>query len=181
MYHSTVYEVYGNSHIPLQSVDGSPRLPLFQNGACPFRGTPLLSVLVLVTHTWRYVVPLLPRFRIMAVSMQRLQISRARISAIPIAMIHLDPVVMLEEQPAGATTPLLLFQQPGQSWIGVGMPSLPRTPVHPIAIVRTAVPLGLDMPRDGHLTMEVERHGVRAGRRSGKGLTSTKPTPVAHT
>jgi hypothetical protein len=114
----------------------------------------------------------------MAVSMQRLQISKARISAIPIDMIHLDPVVMLEEQPAVATTPLLLFQQPGQSWIGVGMPSLPHTPVHPIAIVRTAVSLDLNMPRDCHLTVEVARPGVRAGRRSGKDLTSAKPTPV---
>ena|SRR5216684_2391073 len=114
----------------------------------------------------------------MAVSMKRLQISGARILVMPIDMIHLDPVVMLEEQPAVATTPLVLFEQLGQSWIGVGMPSLPRTPVHPIAIVWTAVPLDLDVPRDCHLTMEVEIHGVRVCRRSGKGLTSAKPTPV---
>src|SRR5712671_1922902 len=120
----------------------------------------------------------------MAVSMKRLQISGARILVMPIDMIHLDPVVMLEEQPAVATTPLVLFEQLGQSWIGVGMPSLPRTPVHPIAIVWTAVPLDLDVPRDCHLwtavpldldvprdchlTMEVEIHGVRVCRRSGK-------------
>jgi len=41
----------GRSQIPLQSVDGSLRLPLLQNGACPFPGTPLLSILVLVTPT----------------------------------------------------------------------------------------------------------------------------------
>src|SRR5262245_3857701 len=63
----------------------------------------------------------------MAVSMQRLQISGARILVMPIDVVHLDPVVMLEEQPTVATTPLLGFEQPGQSWIGVGMPSLPRT------------------------------------------------------
>jgi hypothetical protein len=37
--------------MPRQSVDGSLRLPLCQNGAYPFPGTPLLSMLVLVTHT----------------------------------------------------------------------------------------------------------------------------------
>src|SRR5947209_5719700 len=77
-----------------------------------------------------------------------------------------------------STSRTLPFEQPGQSWIGVGMPSLPRTPVHPIAIVRTAVPLDLDVPRDCHFTMEVEIHGVRTCRRSGKGLTSAKPMPV---
>ncbi len=55
----------------LQSRGGSLRLPLFQNGACPFPSTPLLSVLMLVTHTVREIVPMLPRLRIVAVSMQR--------------------------------------------------------------------------------------------------------------
>ena len=58
---------------------------------------------MLVTHTGREVVPLFPRFRIVAVSMKRLQIGVARIAAIPIDVIHLNPVVMLEEQPAVAT------------------------------------------------------------------------------
>jgi hypothetical protein len=35
----------------LQSIDGSLRLPLLQNGACLFRGTPLLNGLVLVMNT----------------------------------------------------------------------------------------------------------------------------------
>jgi hypothetical protein len=52
---------------------------------------------MLVTHTAREVVPLFPRFRVVAVSMQRLQMCIARIAAIPIDMIHLNPVVMLEE------------------------------------------------------------------------------------
>jgi hypothetical protein len=34
----------------LQSVDASLRPPLFQIGACPFPGTPLLRILMLVTH-----------------------------------------------------------------------------------------------------------------------------------
>ena len=74
---------------------------------------------MLVTHTKREVVPLFPRFRIMAVSMERLQIGRAHIAAIPIDMIYFDPVVMLEEQPAVATAPVLRFEQLGHSRTGV--------------------------------------------------------------
>ena len=70
---------------------------------------------MLITHTEREIVPMLPRFRIVTVSMERLQIGKARIAVISIAMIDLDPVVMLEAQPTIATTPALLFQQPGQS------------------------------------------------------------------
>ncbi len=66
-----------------------------------------------VTQTWREIVPRLPRFRIVAVSMKRLQISVARIAAIPIDMIHLNPVVMLEEQPTVTTAPVLPLEQLG--------------------------------------------------------------------
>ena len=58
---------------------------------------------------------MLPRFRIVAVSMERLQIGKARIVVITIDMVYLDPVVMLEAQPTVATAPALLFQQLGQS------------------------------------------------------------------
>ena len=44
--------------------------------------------------TPREIVPLLPRFRIVAVSMQRLQIGRARIASITTDVVDLDPVVM---------------------------------------------------------------------------------------
>ena len=54
---------------------------------------------MLVTHTCREIVSILPRFRVVAMSMKRLQISVARIAAISIEMIHLNPVVMLEDQP----------------------------------------------------------------------------------
>jgi len=53
----------------LQSIGGSLRLPLLQNGACPFPGTPFLSVLMLVTQTDREVLTMFPGFRIMAVFM----------------------------------------------------------------------------------------------------------------
>jgi hypothetical protein len=55
--------------ILLQSIGGSLRLSLLQNGACPFPCTPLLSVLMLVTQTDREVLTMCPGFRIMAVSM----------------------------------------------------------------------------------------------------------------
>jgi hypothetical protein len=73
----------------LQSRGGSLRLPLFQNGACPFPCTPLLSVLMLVTYTMREIGPMLPRLRIVAVSMQRLEVHHACIAAIAIDMINL--------------------------------------------------------------------------------------------
>ena len=105
----------------LQSIGGSLRLPLLQNGACDFRLTPLLSILMLVTQTWREIVPWLPRFRIVAVSMQRLQVRRARITVVPIAMVPLNPVVMLEEPPTTATASVLLGEPPGQSCTDVGV------------------------------------------------------------
>jgi hypothetical protein len=53
----------------LQSIGGSLRLPLLQNGACPLPCTPLLRVLMLVAPTNREVLTLFPGFRIMAMSM----------------------------------------------------------------------------------------------------------------
>ena len=54
---------------PLQSIDGSLRLPLLQIGACKFPCTPLLSILMLITQTHREILPLLPGFYVMAMSM----------------------------------------------------------------------------------------------------------------
>jgi len=88
----------------------------------------------------------------MAVSMERLQVSIARIFVITVDVVHFDPVVMLEEQSTIPTAPLLRFEQSGQSWTGTWMPSLSDAPVHPIAIIRATVDLNLDMPFDGHLT-----------------------------
>jgi hypothetical protein len=51
-----------------------------------------------------------PRFRIVTVSMKRLQIGQTGILVGTVAMIHLNPVVMLAEQPAGATAPVLCFE-----------------------------------------------------------------------
>ena len=120
-----------------------------------------------------------PRFRVVAVSMKRLQIGVARIAAIPIDMIHLNPVVMLEDQPAEATTPVLHLEQLSQSQIGVRMPSLSCTPVHPIPIVRAAVTSHLDVSRDRHRTMSQQVHGVGIGVGGGKGQPILHFMPIS--
>lgn len=114
----------------------------------------------------------------MAVSMERLQIGVARISAITIDVIHLDPVVMLEEQSTVPTVTVLRFEQLGESRTDVWMPSLSATPVHPIPIIRAAVAGDLDMPGNCHLTMGVKADGVRARGRGGKGATGAEPMPI---
>ena len=55
-----------------------------------------------------------PRFRIVAVSMQRLQVRRARITVVPIDMVHLNPVVMLEEHPRSSDGCLENFSRRGR-------------------------------------------------------------------
>ena len=68
-----------------------------------------------ITHTPREVVSTLPRFRIVAVPMKRLQVARARIASITIHMIDLDPVIIVEAQLTVSTAPVLLFEELGQS------------------------------------------------------------------
>ena len=137
---------------------------------------------MLVTHTWREVVPLFPRFRIVAVSMKRLQIGVARIAAISIDMVHLNSVVMLEEQPAVATPASLRFEQLGQSGIGIRMPSLSGTPVHPIPVVRASVSSDLNVPCNWHLAMGPKVHGIAISGRGGKGHPGVQlmPVPLPH-
>jgi hypothetical protein len=97
-------------------------------------------------------------------------------------MIHLNPVVMLEEQPAVATAPVLRFEQLGESRADIGMPSLSRTPVDPIAVVGAAASSDLDVRRDRHPTMGQEVHGVRISGRGGKGhpVIPLMPVPFPH-
>ena len=115
---------------------------------------------MLVTHTWREIVPVLSRFRIVAMSMERLQVCKARIAVVAIDMVHLDPVVMLEEQPTGATAAALRFEQPGQSCTDMGVSALSRAPVHPIPIIGTAVALDLHMPGNRHLAVRPQMLGI---------------------
>jgi len=107
---------------------------------------------------------MLPRFRIMAVSTERLQIRIGRIAVITVDMVHLDSVVMLEEQ-APVTTPApLLFEQPRRFGTDRWMPSLSGAPVHPIAVIGTSIALDFDMPCNRHLAVSPKARRLRVGR-----------------
>ena len=119
---------------------------------------------MLVTHTVRKIVPMLPRLRIVAVSMQRLEVCPACITAIAIDMINLNPILRVEEQPTGGTAPPLLFEQRRQSRTDPGVPSLSRAPIDPIPILGTAGAPDFGIPGDGDLTVGVEVPGMRGHR-----------------
>ena len=119
---------------------------------------------MLVTHTVREIVPVLPRLRIVTVSMQRLEVCPACITAIAIDMIDFNPILRVEEQPTGGTAPPLLFEQRRQSRTDPRVPSLSRAPIDPIAIIGTAGAPDFDMPGDGDLTMGMEVPALRGGR-----------------
>jgi hypothetical protein len=121
---------------------------------------------------------MLPRFRLVAVSMGRLQVGRARIASISTDVIDLDPVILLEEQPTMATAPALALQQLRQAWTDVRGPSWSRAPGPPIASRGTAIALDLHMPRNRHRTMGVEADGIRPSRWGGEGTTGVEPMPV---
>src|SRR2546428_231751 len=93
-------------------------------------------------------------------------------------MVHLNPVVMLEEQPTATTASVLLFEQPGQSCTDVGVSALSRAPVYPVPIIGTAVALDLDMPGDGHLAVGQQVRGIGVGGRGGTGETGAYAMPV---
>ena len=107
---------------------------------------------------------MLPRFRIMAVPMERLQIRIARIAVIAIDMVHLDSVVMLEAQATVTTPAPLLFEQPRPFGTDRWMPSLSRAPVHPIAVIGTSIALDVDMPCNRHLAVSSKARRLRVGR-----------------
>ena len=122
---------------------------------------------------------MLPRLRIVAVSMQRLKVRRACIAAIAIDMINFNPILRVEEQPTVGTVSPLLLEQQGQSRTDPWMPSLSRAPIDPIAIIGTPGAPDFDMPGDGDLIMRVEVPGMRSGRRRGKGQAGAQSVPVA--
>ena len=78
---------------------------------------------------------------------------------------------MLEEQPTIGAAPALSLQQLGQSGIDCGVAPTPATPIHPVAIIGTAMACDLDVPCDPHLTMRVEVHGGKVSGGCGKGQT----------
>ena len=107
---------------------------------------------------------MLPRLRIVAVSMQRLEVRHACMTAIAIDMIDFNPILVVEEQPTGGTAPPLLFEQRRQSRTDPRVPSLSRAPIDPIPIIGTAIAPDFDMPGDGDLTMGMEVPALRGGR-----------------
>ena len=122
---------------------------------------------------------MLPRLRIMAVSMERLQIAIARIVSITIDVIDFNPVIMLEAQLTIATAAVLLFEELGQAWTGIRVPASSRTPIHPIAIIGTAIVPDLHMAGNGHLTVGEEMLRLWVRSRCGKGETIAPAMPVA--
>jgi hypothetical protein len=157
----------------LQSVDRSLRPPLLQIGACPFPCTPLRSILMLVTHPWRERVPMLPRFRLVAMSMERLPVRRARLSVVAIDVVPLDPVVLVEEPSTGATAAAWRWEQPGQSCTDTEVSALSPAPVHPVPIRGTAVAVHLHLPGKGHLAVRPQTPGIGVFGRGGKGALTT--------
>jgi hypothetical protein len=121
---------------------------------------------------------MLSRFRIMAMSMQRLQVRYARIAVVPIDMVHLDAVVMLEEQSTVTTPAPLCFEQPGYSWTDTRVSSLSCAPVHPIAVIGTAIALDFDMSGNRHLTVRPKARRFWVSRRGGTGQTRAQPMSV---
>jgi hypothetical protein len=92
----------GNNHgqgLLLQSIDGSLRRPLLQNGACPCPCPALLSVLMRVTPTDREVLTMCPGGRGMAVSRAGVELARAGLASMPTALVHRQVVGMWEDQP----------------------------------------------------------------------------------
>jgi hypothetical protein len=130
-----------------------------------------------VTQTWREVVSLLPRFRIVALSLERLQVRSARITVVTLAMVHLQPVVMLEAPPTATPTSVLLFEPPGQSCADVGVSALARAPVDPVPILGTAVALALHLPGHGPLAVGQQGRGLEGGGRGGQGETGADAMP----
>jgi hypothetical protein len=151
----------------LQSIGGSLRLPLLQNGACPFPCTPLLSALMRVTQTDREVLTMCPGVRVMAVSMEGVERTRAGIASMPTEMVHLQRVSLWAEQPTIGTAPALPCEPGGQPGADRRVASPSRAPVNPIPLVRAPVACDLGVPQAGDLTMGGERPLACGGGRCG--------------
>src|SRR5687768_7376633 len=58
------------------------------------------------------------------------------------------------------------------------MSSLSRAPIHPIAVIGTAIALDVDMPCNRHLAVSPKARCLRVVRRGGKGQAGAQPMPV---
>ena len=123
-----------------------------------------------------------PAFRVMAMSMEGLEIDRAGVASIPIAMVDLKLVSMVEEQFTVGAAPALLFDQGGQSRPDRRVWPASLTPIHPIPIVRTPIACDFRMAQTGGVTMGGEVRLTRTGGWRGKHLAGflSVPGPVRH-
>ena len=123
-----------------------------------------------------------PGLRVMAMSMEGLEIDRAGGSSIPIDMVDLKLVSMVEEQFTVGAAPALLFDQGGQSKTDRRVASSSCAPIHPIPIVRTPIARDLGVPQTGDITMRGQIRLTRTGGWRGKHLAGflSVPVPVAN-
>lgn len=133
---------------------------------------------MLVTLTSRELLALRPRVRSMAGSMERVESTRPRIAPSTVHVLTRHAVSMVETHPTRRTAPGLPFEQCGQAWTAPRMPSAARAPIHPGALIGTAIPPDLALACHGYLTGGEAMPGCRGRRRCGQGATGLPSMPV---
>src|SRR5437016_14352614 len=113
---------------------------------------------MLVTPTNREIFRVFPGLRIMAMSMEGLEVVITRVLSISVAMIHLRLVIMLEVLSAVGRAPVLFFEQSGYAGLQRRVVSPAAAPIHPIPIVRTPIAEDHAMTEDVAISMVGERH-----------------------
>jgi hypothetical protein len=111
--------------------------------------------------------------------MERLQVRRARLAVLPVDMVHLDAVVIWEAQPTVPTPALWRGEHPRPCGAERWRPPLSCAPGHPIALVRTAMALDVDMPCHPHRAVRPKARRVRGRRRGGPGQAGAPSLPGA--
>jgi hypothetical protein len=132
---------------------------------------------MLGTPTRRERVPLFPRFHIVAGSRERLPVRHARSVVVAMDMGHRAAVVLVDEQPAVSTATLWRLEPLGPSWLDTRGAAVATTPVHPLAIIRTAAAVDVAMPGNRPCTVSVKRTGGRLRGRGGKDQTAVQSAP----
>jgi hypothetical protein len=118
----------------------------------------------------------------MAIAMESLEIGLAGGSPIPTDVIHLQRVLVLEEQSTIRTAPALPLQQRSQAGTDCGVPSSACAPLDPIAIIRPPMARDLGVPQTGDLAMGGESRLGLTGRRGGtySARVPARPIPVLY-
>jgi hypothetical protein len=130
----------------LQSIDGSLRLPLLQNGACLFRGTPLLNGLVLVMNPAAVE-------SVVTVAVHHSEVCVPVVRPLPVPVVNFHPVFRRQRQLAPCASSPLTLEQLGEPPWGLGMPSRSGRPITPVAIIPTCRRTDLHMSDHGRLGM----------------------------